>query len=204
VSAAEFAAGGHADARDVEGDAKAIFGFWVYLMTDCVLFAGLFATYAVLRDNTFGGPAGYQTFNMPEVLVETLVLLMSSFTCGLGVLAARGNLKTQVLGWFAATFVLGLVFLTIEVTDFHSLVTQGNSWTRSGFLSAYFTLVGTHGLHITIGLLWMAVLVVRIRKTGLTRGNVRRLTLLSLFWHFLDLVWIFIFTIVYLMGAARV
>jgi cytochrome o ubiquinol oxidase subunit 3 len=204
VSAAEFAAGGHADARDVEGDAKAIFGFWVYLMTDCVLFAGLFATYAVLRDNTFGGPAGYQIFNMPQVLVETLVLLMSSFTCGLGVLAARSNRKTLVLGWFAATFVLGLVFLTIELTDFHSLVTQGNSWTRSGFLSAYFTLVGTHGLHITIGLLWMAVLVVRIRKTGLTRGNVRRLTLLSLFWHFLDLVWIFIFTIVYLMGAARV
>ena len=203
MSAAEFAAGGHADARDSEVDAKAIFGFWVYLMTDCVLFAGLFATYAVLRDNTFGGPAGYQIFNMPEVLVETLVLLMSSFTCGLGVLAARSNRKSQVLGWFAATFVLGLVFLTIEVTDFHSLVTQGNSWTRSGFLSAYFTLVGTHGLHITIGLLWMAVLVVRIRKTGLTRGNVRRLTLLSLIWHFLDLVWIFIFTIVYLIGAAK-
>jgi len=204
VSAAEFAAGGQADARDIEVEAKAIFGFWVYLMTDCVLFAGLFATYAVLRDNTFGGPAGYQIFNMPEVLVETLVLLMSSFTCGLGVLAARGNRKAQVLGWFAATFVLGLVFLSIEVTDFHSLVTHGSSWTRSGFLSAYFTLVGTHGLHITIGLLWMAVLAVRIRKTGLTRGNVRRLTLLSLFWHFLDLVWIFIFTIVYLMGAARV
>lgn len=204
MSAAELAAGGHADARDIEVDAKAIFGFWVYLMTDCVLFAGLFATYAVLRDNTFGGPAGYQIFNMPEVLVETLVLLMSSFTYGLGVLAARGNREAQVLGWFAATFVLGLVFLSIEVPDFHSLVTQGNSWTRSGFLSAYFTLVGTHGLHITIGLLWMAVLVVRVRRTGLTRGNVRRLTLLSLFWHFLDLVWIFIFTIVYLMGAARV
>ncbi len=204
MSAAEFAAGGQTDARDGEVDAKAIFGFWVYLMTDCVLFAGLFATYAVLRDNTFGGPAGYQIFNMPEVLVETLVLLMSSFTCGLGVLAARSNRTSQVLGWFAATFVLGLVFLTIELTDFQSLVTQGNSWTRSGFLSAYFTLVGTHGLHITIGLLWMAVLVVRILKTGLTRGNVRRLTLLSLFWHFLDLVWIFIFTIVYLMGAARV
>lgn len=182
-------------------DITTTFGFWVYIMTDCVLFATLFATYAVLHHNTFGGPAGQQLFNLPYVLVETLVLLTSSFTCGLGILAARATRPRQVLAWFGITFLLGLTFLTLELTDFGQLVAAGNSWSRSGFLSSFFTLVGTHGAHITAGLLWMLVLIAKVASGGLTRNNIRRLTLLSLFWHFLDLIWIFIFTIVYLFGA---
>jgi len=182
-------------------DITTTFGFWVYIMTDCVLFATLFATYAVLHHNTFGGPAGQQLFSLPYVLTETLVLLTSSFTCGLGILAARAARPRQVLAWFGVTFLLGLAFLTLELTDFGQMVAAGNSWSRSGFLSSFFTLVGTHGAHITAGLLWMLVLIAKVASGGLTRNNIRRLTLLSLFWHFLDLIWIFIFTIVYLFGA---
>jgi cytochrome o ubiquinol oxidase subunit 3 len=185
-------------------DSKTIFGFWVYIMTDCVLFAGLFATYAVLHNNTFGGPSGHDLFSLPFVLRETLVLLTSSFTCGLAMLAAHKNDKRQVLLWFGVTFLLGLTFLAMELTEFRHLAHEGNSWHRSGFLSAFFTLVSTHGLHITVGLLWIAVMMGRVMQKGLTRANIRRLTLLSMFWHFLDLIWIFIFTIVYLLGAVRV
>ncbi|HXE10323.1 MAG TPA: cytochrome o ubiquinol oxidase subunit III [Verrucomicrobiae bacterium] len=187
-----------------EADAKSIFGFWVYLMTDCVLFATLFATFAVLRDSTFGGPGGNDIFSLPFVLVETLALLTSSFTCGLAMLAVRRRDRQQVLILLGITFLLGLFFLTMEVTEFHHLVQEGNSWRRSGFLSSFFTLVSTHGLHITVGLLWMAVLMVRTAKQGLGRTTQRQLTMLSLFWHFLDIIWIFIFTIVYLMGRAAV
>lgn len=185
-----------------QAEAKTLFGFWVYLMTDCVLFASLFATFAVLRNNTFGGPAGHDLFSLPFVLVETLVLLTSSFTVGLGILAARRSDKQQVLIFFGITFLLGLFFLTMELTEFHKLYLEGNSWRRSGFLSAFFTLVGTHGLHIATGLLWMAVLLIKVTRQGLESAMIKRLTMLSLFWHFLDIIWIFIFTIVYLMGAA--
>ncbi len=187
-----------------EADSKATFGFWIYLMTDCVLFATLFATFAVLRDSTFGGPGGSDIFSMPFVLVETLILLTSSFTCGRAMLAARRGDKQQVLVFFGMTFLLGLFFLTMEITEFHHLVQEGDSWRRSGFLSAFFTLVATHGLHITAGLLWMAVMMVRTLKQGLGRVTMRQLTMLSLFWHFLDIIWIFIFMIVYLMGRAAV
>ncbi len=178
-----------------------LFGFWVYLMTDCVLFASLFATFAVLRANTFGGPSGAQLFSLRYVLVETLALLTSSFTCGLALLAARGGQKRQTVLLFGVTFLLGLLFLSLELSEFSRLVHDGDSWRRSGFLSAFFTLVGTHGLHITVGLTWMSVQVARVLRRGLTEGNLRKLTMLSLFWHFLDVVWIFIFTIVYLYGA---
>jgi len=182
--------------------AKTIFGFWVYLMTDCVLFATLFATFAVLHNNTFGGPAGNELFSLPFVLIETLILLTSSFTVGLGVLAARRRARSQVLLFFGLTMLLGMFFLTMELTEFHKLYTEGNSWRRSGFLSAFFTLVGTHGLHITSGLLWMAVMMFRTARQGLTDLSIKRLTMLSMFWHFLDIIWIFIFTVVYLMGGA--
>lgn len=185
-------------------DAKTVFGFWVYLMTDCVLFASLFATFAVLRHNTFGGPSGAELFSLPFVLIETLLLLTSSFTCGLAVLAARRGNKNQVLALFGLTCLLGLAFLSMELSEFSHLAAEGNSWRRSGFLSAFFTLVGTHGLHIATGLLWMVVLLVQVSRRGLERATVRRLTLLSLFWHFLDIIWIFIFTIVYLVGATTV
>ncbi len=185
----------------VDSGSRTIFGFWLYLMTDCVLFATLFATFAVLRNNTFGGPSGQELFSLPFVLTETLILLTSSFTCGLGVLAARRHNKQQVLAFFALTFLLGLAFLSMEINEFHHLAAEGNSWTRSGFLSSFFTLVGTHGLHITIGLIWMLVMMAQVARRGLKTATVRRLTLLSMFWHFLDIIWIFIFSIVYLMGA---
>jgi cytochrome o ubiquinol oxidase subunit 3 len=184
-------------------ESKTTFGFWVYLMTDCVLFASLFATYAVLHNNTYGGPAAAALFSLPFVLVETLILLTSSFTTGLAMVAAHRGRSTQVIVWLAVTFLLGVAFLTMEVSEFSKLASEGNSWQRSGFLSAFFTLVGTHGLHITSGLIWMSVLAVKILRRGISTANLRRLTLLSMFWHFLDIIWIFIFTIVYLMGAAQ-
>jgi cytochrome o ubiquinol oxidase subunit 3 len=182
-------------------DSKTVFGFWVYLMTDCVLFATLFATFAVLRNNTYGGPPAKDLFSMPFVLTETLVLLTSSFTCGLAMLAAHKNQKYKVIAWLCLTYVLGAIFLLMELNEFSHLAHEGNGWTRSGFLSSFFTLVGTHGLHITAGLVWMIILMAQIVKQGLGRVTLKRLTMLSMFWHFLDIVWIFIFTIVYLMGA---
>jgi cytochrome o ubiquinol oxidase subunit III len=189
-------------ARRQEDDAKTVFGFWVYLMTDCVLFASLFATFAVLRNNTWGGPSGETLFSLSFVLTETLILLTSSFSCGLGILAARQGHRRAVLVLFGLTFLLGLAFLGLELREFSHLYHEGNSWRRSGFLSAFFTLVGTHGLHISVGLVWMATLLIRVRQLGLTSFNVKRMTMLSLFWHFLDIVWIFIFTVVYLLGIA--
>ncbi|HEX3569181.1 MAG TPA: cytochrome o ubiquinol oxidase subunit III [Candidatus Saccharimonadales bacterium] len=188
--------------RQKAANGRTMLGFWTYLMTDCVLFASLFAVYAVLRGNTFGGPAGKEIFNMPSVLAETLILLTSSFTCGLAMVAVRRANKQQAFMWLVVTFALGCVFLALELSEFRHLVVEGNNWRRSGFLSSFFTLVGTHGLHITVGLLWMIVMLVQIARKGLAAATVRRLTLLSLFWHFLDVIWIFIFTIVYLIGAA--
>lgn len=185
-----------------ETNQRTLFGFWVYLMTDCILFASLFATYAVMQNNTFGGPSGKELFSLPFVLGETLILLTSSFVCGLAMLAAYNGQKTKAIVGFAITFLLGLTFLTMEITEFRQLALEGHSWQASGFLSAFFTLVGTHGLHIASGLLWIVVMMVKVVRQGLTSHNVRRLALLSMFWHFLDVVWIFIFTIVYLAGAA--
>lgn len=185
-----------------EEDSKTIFGFWVYLMTDCILFASLFATYAVLHNNTYGGPGAHDLFNLPYALVETILLLTSSFTCGLAMLAVHRHRQNIVFVLLGLTFALGLAFLTMELTEFRNLAVEGNSWRRSGFLSAFFTLVGTHGLHISAGLLWMVVTFGQVMRRGLTKTSIRRLTMLSLFWHFLDIIWIFIFTVVYLMGAA--
>lgn len=187
-------------AEHAEADAKSVFGFWVYIMTDCILFATLFATFAVLHNNTFGGPSGSELFSMPFVLTETMLLLISSFTCGLAMLAVHAGKRKLAVWWFVITFLLGAAFLGMELYEFSHLVHDGDSWRRSGFLSAFFTLVGTHGLHITIGLIWIGVMIARVLQQGLTRANMRRLTMLSLFWHFLDIVWIFIFTFVYLMG----
>jgi cytochrome o ubiquinol oxidase subunit 3 len=179
---------------------KTYLGFWIYIMTDCVLFASLFAVYAVLHNNTNGGPSNSQLFSLPYALTETLILLTSSFTSGLSILAARNNHVKKVLLWMVVTFVLGISFLYLELHEFTNLVRSGNSWRESGFLSSYFTLVGTHGLHITVGLLWMAILGFIIITKGLTKKTVKGLTLLNIFWHFLDVIWIFIFSVVYLMG----
>lgn len=187
-----------------EGDSKTIFGFWVYLMTDCVLFATLFATYAVLRNSTFGGPSGEELFSLPFVLVETLILLTSSLTAGLAILAAKNNNKRLTFSMLLVTFALGLAFLSLELYEFHKLVEEGHSWRESAFLSAFFTLVATHGAHITCGLIWAGVLMSKLTVAPITPSTLKRLTMWSLFWHFLDIVWIFIFTIVYLMGSAGI
>lgn len=184
-----------------DNDNKTIFGFWVYLMTDCILFATLFATYAVLRNNTNGGEPARELFSLDFVLVETLILLTSSFVCGMAMLAVHNRNKAHATALFGLTALLGAAFVGMELYEFVHLHQEGNSWQLSGFLSAFFVLVGTHGLHITVGLLWILVLMFQLAKRGFTDGVVRRLTLLSLFWHFLDIIWIFIFSIVYLLGA---
>lgn len=188
-------------AHEQETYTKTVFGFWVYLMTDCILFATLFATYAVLRNNTNGGPPASELFSLPYALVETLILLASSFTCGLALLAIRRQEKIQLMVWLGATFLLGASFLGMELYEFSHLVQEGNSWQRNAFLSSFFTLVGTHGLHITFGLLWIIVMFGQFWMKGISFATFRRLECFGLFWHFLDLIWIFIFTFVYLMGV---
>ena len=178
---------------------KTILGFWIYLMTDLIMFAALFATYSVLRANIFGGPGAEELFGLNNALIETGILLTSSFTCGLGLLFAKMQNLKQTYIWFGVTFLLGLSFLVLELKEFGDLVKEGYSWQSNAFLSSFFTLVGTHGLHITVGLLWLAVVFFMIMKKGLTHKILSILTRLSLFWHFLDVVWIFIFTIVYLL-----
>jgi cytochrome o ubiquinol oxidase subunit 3 len=186
----------------LESTSRKTLGFWIYLMTDCVLFAALFATYAVLHTSTFGGPSGHTLFDPPFVLAETIILLTSSFTIGLAILSSRNSKKNATIIWLCVTFLLGASFLAMELTEFSSLVSDGNGWGRSAFLSAFFTLVGTHGLHITIGLLWIGVMIYRILASNMKAIDIRRLALLSLFWHFLDVIWICIFTVVYMMGVA--
>lgn len=177
---------------------RVMFGFWVYLMTDLLMFAILFAVYAVLGGNTQGGPGGHELFSLHLALAETLILLTSSFTCGIGMIAARAGNKKQVLNWFGLTFILGLSFLVLELREFTEFAREGHTIASNAFFSSFFSLVGTHGLHIFSGLLWMIITLVFITKRGLTKHMVRKLALLSLFWHFLDIVWIFIFTFVYL------
>lgn len=178
-----------------------VLGFWVYLMTDCLLFGTLFATFAILHKETFGGPSGATIFKLPTVIAETAVLLVSSATCGLGVLASLKNRKGKVLAWLIISFLLGASFVTMEVSEFADLVRKGDSWQTSAFLTSFFTLVGTHGFHVSVGLLWIIVLLFQIAFKGITINTFRRLVIFSMFWHFLDLIWIFIFTFVYLMGV---
>lgn len=185
-----------------ENDSKTIFGFWVYLMTDCVLFATLFAAYAVLVKQTFGGPSGRELFSLPFALTETLILLVSSFFSGFFTIAAKNGKKYQVLFWMALVFLMGIAFMVMELTEFTHLVEEGNSWRRSAYLSSFFTLVGCHGLHISFGLLWMLFLAIQILCVGLNADTHRRLHCLKMFWHFLDIIWIFIFSIVFLIGTA--
>ena len=182
-------------------ESKNFFGFWIYIMTDCIMFSALFATYAVLRNNIHDGLAAKDLFSMPYVLSETIILLTSSFTYGLAILTARQNLKRAALSFLAITFVLGVSFIAMEINEFYHLAHHGNSWSRSAFLSAFFTLVGTHGLHVTVGLIWMLSVGLQVFFRGINEKTLPKLSYLGLFWHFLDIVWIFVFTIVYLMGA---
>jgi cytochrome o ubiquinol oxidase subunit III len=196
------AAGHHVEDHADSGAGKTPLGFWIYLMSDCILFASIFATFVVQRNSLAGGPSGRELFDLSFVAVETGLLLVSSLTYGLAMIAAaQGNLRT-VFVWLALTFVCGLAFIGMEVHEFANLVAEGAGPNRSGFLSGFFTLVGTHGLHVTSGLVWMGVMFAQLASRGLTAANHTRLLCLSLFWHFLDIVWIGVFSIVYLMGAA--
>ncbi|BDC40098.1 cytochrome o ubiquinol oxidase subunit III [Paraburkholderia terrae] len=190
------------DGHGHHGESHSVFGFWLYLMTDCVLFASLFAVFAVMAHQFNAGPTGKDLFDIPGVAVETAALLFSSITYGFAMVAARRQNTRAVLGWLAVTFVLGVVFLKFELGEFSHLLAEGAGPSRSAFLSSFFVLVGTHGLHVATGLIWMAVLAVQVaRAPQLTQREITRLTCLSLFWHFLDVVWICVFTFVYLGSA---
>ena len=178
-----------------------LLGFWLYLMSDCLLFAVLFAVYAVLGRSYAAGPSGADLFDLPVVAINTALLLFSSITYGFAMIAMQYNKKGGVLIWLAVTGLFGLGFLSLELTEFAHLIHEGAGPGRSAFLSSFFTLVGTHGLHVTFGTLWLVTLMVQVKRLGLTTANKRRLMCLSMFWHFLDVVWIGVFTFVYLMGA---
>lgn len=177
-------------------------GFWLYLMTDIMIFASLFAVYMVLVNATAGGPSASELYDANFALLQTVILLTSSFTCGISALMLRHGRKAASMWLLAITALLGGAFLALEITEFTKLVAEGHSWQASGFLSAFFTLVGTHGLHITVGLLWAVSLLVYMYKTKQNADMLRKVGLFALFWHFLDIVWIFLFTIVYLFGVA--
>jgi len=188
--------GGPASTRTVVG-----YGFWIFLLSDFILFAALFAAHAVLSSNTAGGPTGAELFNLRNVFIETMCLLFSSYTCGLGALSAERGEPARFLIFAALTFVLGAAFLIIESTEFAGMVGKGAGPSRSAFLSAFFTLVGTHGVHVTGGLLWLIYMVAQVVSKGLRPHVLRRLLCWSLFWHALDIVWVGVFTSVYLMGS---
>jgi cytochrome o ubiquinol oxidase subunit III len=177
------------------------YGFWIFLLSDMILFSALFASYAVLSGQTDGGPSGRQLFELRHVGIETLCLLFSSYTCGLGILAIERRRMTGFYACFALTFVLGATFLGLELSEFAGMVARGAGPSRSAFLSAFFSLVGLHGAHISAGLLWLTFMVAQAAVKG-PRGFVRRrLLCFSLFWHALDIIWVALLTMVYLMGA---
>jgi cytochrome o ubiquinol oxidase subunit 3 len=179
------------------------YGFWIFILSDIVMFSGLFAAYAVLSGNTAGGPTGAELFNLRNVFTETMCLLFSSYTCGLGALSAERGRPGRFYLFAALTFVLGAAFLFIEASEFAGMVAKGAGPSRSGFLSGFFTLVGTHGVHVTSGLIWLIYLVAQVVVKGLRAAVLRRLLCWSLFWHALDIVWVGVFTLVYLMGDFR-
>jgi cytochrome o ubiquinol oxidase subunit III len=176
------------------------YGFWIFILSDMVMFSALFAAYAVLRRNTAGGPTGADLFNLHNVFIETMCLLLSSYTCGLGALSAERRRPPLFLMFAVFTFVLGAAFLFIEATEFASMVAKGAGPSRSGFLSAFFTLVGMHGVHVASGLIALVYLMAQVIAKGLQTAVLRRLLCWSLFWHALDIVWVGVFTLVYLMG----
>lgn len=189
---------GHSDAG-----ATKVFGFWIYLMSDCILFATLFATYAVLVNGIADGPSGNEIFDLRFVLVETFLLLFSSITYGMAMISMHQGRISRVNLWLLLTFLFGLGFVVMEVYEFQHLITEGYGPDRSAFLSAFFALVATHGLHVAAGLIWIIVMMSQLSRRGLNATNKTRLMCLSLFWHFLDVVWICVFTVVYLLGVMQ-
>ena len=198
VPLAVHAEGGIASKRIVTA-----YGFWVFLLSDVIIFAAFFATYAVLVDMTAGGPSGKDVFNLSAVALETGCLLLSSFTCGVAGLGARARNGSWYYGGMIATGLLGAAFLLLELRDFTTLIAQDAGPTRSAFLSAYFALVGLHGVHVTIGVLFLLTMIAQVYAKGYRPDILRRLLCFSLFWHTLDIIWVGIFTVVYLLGVAR-
>lgn len=176
-------------------------GFWLYLMSDCLVFACLFVAYAVLGRNYAGGPSGAELFELPTVALNTAFLLLSSITYGFAMLSSQRKSLGGTLVWLAVTGLFGIGFITLELTEFAHLIHEGAGPQRSGFLTSFFALVGTHGLHVTFGIVWLVTLMFQLKRHGLIPENRRRLMCLSMFWHFLDVIWIGVFTIVYLMGV---
>jgi cytochrome o ubiquinol oxidase subunit III len=177
------------------------YGFWIFLLSDIVMFSALFAAYAVLVRATAGGPAGVQLFNQVNVAIETVCLLISSYTCGMMSLAVNARRRGNTYFFAAITFALGAAFLYLEVREFADMIARGAAPQRSAFLSAFFTLVGCHGLHVTAGLIWLAVMMAQLAIKGFRANVERRLLCFALFWHTLDIVWVWLFTVVYLMGV---
>ncbi|PTN10656.1 cytochrome o ubiquinol oxidase subunit III [Mangrovibacterium marinum] len=186
---------GHHDQSEIKS-----FGFWVYLMTDLILFSTFFATFAVIGKNYAGGPGAKELFELPFLFIETMLLLVSSVTFGFAMIAMKQGKKQQMLSLLVVTGLLGAGFLGMELYEFVHMIGEGAGPDRSGFLSAFFTLVGFHGLHVTFGIVWLTVMFIQIVKMGFTTGVQSRLERLSLFWHFLDIVWVGVFTFVYLFG----
>ena len=191
------------DEHDHPEGSSTMLGFWMYLMSDCLMFAVLFATFAVLGGNYAGGPGPRDLFDLSLVALNTAMLLLSSITFGFAMLAMAKGKVGATQGWLAITGLFGLAFLGIELYEFAHFIHEGAVPQRSAFLSAFFTLVGTHGLHVTFGTIWLVTLMVQVSRRGLIQANKRRLMCLSLFWHFLDVIWIGVFTFVYLMGMLR-
>ena len=197
-SDAEHAARGPASKRVIVG-----YGFWIFLLSDIVMFSAFFAGYAVLSNETAGGPSGKDLFHLHIVAIETACLLLSSFTCGVASIGARAHNDLMYYGSMAVTAVLGAAFLLLEAREFAGMVAIGAGPTRSAFLSAFFTLVGCHGLHVTLGLLWLLTMMAQVFAKGYRADILRRVLCFSLFWHTLDIIWVALFTVVYLMGAGR-
>ena len=191
------------DEHDHEAGGSTMLGFWLYLMSDCLIFAMLFACYGVFGGSYAGGPQPREIFELPLVAVNTSMLLLSSITYGFAMLAMDEERKRATLVWLAITGLFGAAFVGIELSEFSKLIAEGATPQRSAFLSSFFTLVSTHGLHVSMGLIWLVTLMVQVGRFGLTAANKRRLMCLSLFWHFLDVIWIGVFTFVYLLGVLR-
>ncbi|AXJ95891.1 MULTISPECIES: cytochrome o ubiquinol oxidase subunit III [unclassified Sphingomonas] len=191
------------DEHEHAAGGSTMLGFWLYLMSDCLIFAMLFAAYGVYGGNYAGGPQPHEIFELPLVALNTSMLLLSSITYGFAMLAMNQGKARAVQGWLAVTGLFGAAFVGIELYEFANLIHEGATPQRSAFLSSFFTLVSTHGLHVTFGLIWLVTLMVQVGRKGLIPANQRRLQCLSLFWHFLDVIWIGVFTFVYLLGVLR-
>ena len=191
----------HADGSPASRRIIVGYGFWIFLLSDIVMFSAFFATYAVLSGETASGPSGKDLFNLTNVAIETAFLLISSFTCGIATIGARARRPLMYYGGMALTFVFGAGFLFIEIREFVGMIAQGAGPSRSAFLSAFFTLVGCHGVHVTLGLLWLLTMVAQVFAKGYRADILRRVLCFGLFWHTLDIIWVAIFTVVYLLGV---